>query len=165
MWKGGDTPSCAIPLPGGSLAAYSRAEAMEQRGLKRCDEGQSEPVIATVLSAEGYRSPLHDDVLPRTVRAIRLKYRRLREQRQSHPREVAGHLTVPQLARGTTRLLRGASAGLTQCTPRRRGRASRSPARSPRRHHASYPVFAHRPAALGSASSGPHLAVTPLPFP
>lgn len=98
VWKGGDTTSFAIPIPVGSLAEYSRAEAMEQRVLKLCDEGQSDPVIATMLTAEGFRSPLHDHVLPSTVRAIRLKYRRLREQRQSHPREVAGHLTVPQLA-------------------------------------------------------------------
>ena len=49
--------------------------------------------------------------------------------------------------------------------PSRRWRASRSRARSPRMHHASYPVFVHRPAALGSASFRPRLAATPLPFP
>ena len=48
--------------------------------------------------------------------------------------------------------------------PNRRGRASRSRARSPRMHHASYPVFVHRPAALDWASSRPRLAATPLPF-
>ena len=37
--------------------------------------------------------------------------------------------------------------------PNRRGRASRSRARSPRMHHASYPVFVHRPAALDWASN------------
>ena len=31
-------------------------------------------------------------------------------------------------------------------------------------HHASYPVFVHRPAALDWASSRPRLATTPLPF-
>ena len=31
-------------------------------------------------------------------------------------------------------------------------------------HHASYPVFVHRPAALDWASSRPRLAATPLPF-
>ena len=37
--------------------------------------------------------------------------------------------------------------------PSRRWRASRSRARSPRMHHASYPVFVHRPAALDWASN------------
>jgi len=37
--------------------------------------------------------------------------------------------------------------------PNRRWRASRSRARSPRMHHASYPVFVHRPAALDWASN------------
>jgi hypothetical protein len=48
--------------------------------------------------------------------------------------------------------------------PNRRWRALRSRARSPRMHHASYPVFVHRPAALDWASSRPRLATTPLPF-
>jgi hypothetical protein len=48
--------------------------------------------------------------------------------------------------------------------PSRRWRALRSRARSPRMHHASYPVFVHRPAALDWASSRPRLATTPLPF-
>ena len=41
---------------------------------------------------------------------------------------------------------------------------SRSRARSSRMHHASYPVFVHRPAALDSASFRPCLTTTPLPF-
>jgi hypothetical protein len=46
----------------------------------------------------------------------------------------------------------------------RRWRASRSRARSPRMHHASYPVFVHRPAVSDWASFRPRLATTPLPF-
>ena len=55
-------------------------------------------------------------------------------------------------------------AGFTKCTPSRRWRTSRSRARSPRMHHASYPVFVHRPAVLDWASFRPRLATTPLPF-
>jgi hypothetical protein len=40
----------------------------------------------------------------------------------------------------------------------------RSRARSPRMHHASYPVFVHRPAVSDWASFRPRLATTPLPF-
>src|SRR3990172_12086780 len=48
--------------------------------------------------------------------------------------------------------------------PNRRWRASRSRARSPQMHHASYPVFVHRPAVSDWASFRPRLATTPLPF-
>ena len=48
--------------------------------------------------------------------------------------------------------------------PNRRWRASRSRARSPQMHHASYPVFVHRPAVSDWASFRPRLAATPLPF-
>jgi len=48
--------------------------------------------------------------------------------------------------------------------PNRRWRAWRSRARSPRMHHASYPVFVHRPAVSDWTSSRPRLATTPLPF-
>jgi hypothetical protein len=51
-----------------------------------------------------------------------------------------------------------------QVHPHRRWRASRSRARSPRMHHASYPVFVHRPAILPWASSRLRLAATLLPF-
>ena len=47
---------------------------------------------------------------------------------------------------------------------KRRWRTSRSHARSSRVHHASYPVFVHRPAASDWASSRLRLATTPLPF-
>jgi hypothetical protein len=97
VWKGGDTTSFAIPIPVGSLAEYSRAQALESRILALYDEGASDSVIAAAPSAEGFRSPLHDHVLASTVPGIRLRHRRLREQRQSHSREVAGYLTVPQL--------------------------------------------------------------------
>src|SRR5512139_661107 len=48
--------------------------------------------------------------------------------------------------------------------PNRRWRALRSRARSPRMHHASYPVFVHRPAVSDWASFRPRLTTTPLPF-
>ena len=48
--------------------------------------------------------------------------------------------------------------------PNRRWRASWSRAHSPQMHHASYPVFVHRPAVSDWASFRPRLATTPLPF-
>ena len=54
--------------------------------------------IAAQLTAEGHRSPLRRHVLPSTVRAIRLRHGLLVTHHQSHPRRIAGCLTVPQPA-------------------------------------------------------------------
>jgi hypothetical protein len=54
--------------------------------------------IAERLTAQGHRSPMRDHLLPSTVKAIRLRHGVLALQRQSHPRRIAGRLTVPQLA-------------------------------------------------------------------
>lgn len=71
-----------------------------------------------------------------------------------------------EISRGKARLFRCMGTGFTKRIPTADGRLrGTGPARSPRMHHASYPVFVHRPVASGSASFRPHLAVTPLPFP
>src|SRR5207302_10657404 len=54
--------------------------------------------IAQWHTRRGFRSPQRPQVLASTVRGIRLRHRLLRTRSQSHPRHVAGYLTVPQLA-------------------------------------------------------------------
>ena len=49
--------------------------------------------------AHGYRSPSRPAVLPSTVKGIRLKLGLMQNRSQSHPRRIAGYLTVPQLAK------------------------------------------------------------------
>ena len=71
---------------------------MEQLILEQSDKGSSDDEIARQLTAQGYRSPMRDVVLPSTVKTIRLKHRRFQKRSQSHPRRIAGWLTVPQLA-------------------------------------------------------------------
>jgi hypothetical protein len=71
---------------------------MEQSILTESRCGTPDAEIAQQLTAQGYRSPLRAEVLPSTVRNIRLKHRILQKRHQSHPRRVAGYLTVPQLA-------------------------------------------------------------------
>ncbi|HEV8714272.1 MAG TPA: recombinase family protein, partial [Candidatus Binatia bacterium] len=60
--------------------------------------GKSDDVIARELSAGGFRSPLHQELLVSTVKGLRLKHRCFLTQHQSHPRHVVGSLTVTQLA-------------------------------------------------------------------
>jgi DNA invertase Pin-like site-specific DNA recombinase len=99
VWRGGATTMAALPVTVGSLARLSTAPEMEKKILELAKAGQTDEEIAALLSREGHRSPHHATVLPSTVRLLRLRHRLLRERRQSHPRRIAGHLTVPQVAR------------------------------------------------------------------
>ncbi len=67
--------------------------------LRLFSEGKSDQQIAERLTELGYHSPHRMHVLPSTIRTIRLRRRLFRERHQSHPRNVADHLTVSQLAR------------------------------------------------------------------
>jgi DNA invertase Pin-like site-specific DNA recombinase len=98
VWKGEQASTFDLPVPVGSLAEYSQAEAMTQRILTLFADGQDDTTIADALTAEGFRSPMGSQVLPSTVKTIRLRHGRMQQRRQSHPRHIAGSLTVPQLA-------------------------------------------------------------------
>lgn len=100
VWKGGDTTPCAIPITGGALAELSSAQEMEHRGLPLPAEGKSDQESAEILPAAGFRSPQRPSVLRSTVQILRLKHRAFITHTQSHPRRIAGFLTVSQLARG-----------------------------------------------------------------
>src|SRR5262249_21162249 len=99
VWRGGDTTAAALPVTVGSLARLSSAEAMEKEILRRAAAGETDEEIAATLTRQGHRSPRHAAVLPSTVRLLRLRHRLFRKRSQSHPRRIAGHLTVTQLAR------------------------------------------------------------------
>jgi hypothetical protein len=98
VWKGGETSTRSIPIPVGSLADLSTAEAMTNLILELSTQGQSDDAIAQQLTTRGYRSPMQLTVLPSTVKTIRLKHRILQKHSQSHPRHIPGFLTVPQIA-------------------------------------------------------------------
>ena len=98
VWKGGEVTTADIPIPVGSLAELSQAKEMESRIVQLATEGRSDEEIAQRLTREGHRSPMRLVVLPSTVKTIRLRHQILVTRHQSHPRRIAGYLTVPQLA-------------------------------------------------------------------
>ena len=71
---------------------------MEQLIVAASQQGIADEEIARQLTAEGYRSPQGMEVLASTVKTLRLKHRILQKRSQSHPRRVAGYLTIPQIA-------------------------------------------------------------------
>jgi hypothetical protein len=99
VWQGGATTTFEVPVTVGAFTALSTAAAMEQPLLTLFAAGHSDEAIATPLTRQGYRSPKPPQVLPSTVNTVRLQHGLRQKRQQSHPRRMAGGLTVPQLAR------------------------------------------------------------------
>jgi len=98
VWKGGETSTREVLIPVGSVADLAGAEEMEELILDLSRKGVTDEAIAEYLTTLGHRSPLRMKVLPSTVRTIRLKHRIFQKRSQSHPRRVAGYLSVSQIA-------------------------------------------------------------------
>lgn len=98
VWQGGATTTLTIPTTVGTFADLTGAAAMEELIVKRSRAGVADGAIAEELTAAGYRSPRASEVLPSTVRGIRLRQRILITAHQSHPRQVVGYWTVSQVA-------------------------------------------------------------------
>jgi hypothetical protein len=99
VWRGGATTGDVIRVTVGKFAWLSDAAEMETAIRQMTAEGHSDAAIAEHLTAAGHRSPRADTVLESTVRLTRLRLGILRTAHQSHPRRVAGFLTIPQLAK------------------------------------------------------------------
>jgi DNA invertase Pin-like site-specific DNA recombinase/predicted DNA-binding transcriptional regulator AlpA len=98
VWRGGAVSEIDIPITVGSLHELSGFEDMEKQILDFEREGKSDEEIARLLTERGHRSPLHDAVLPSTVKTIRLRHKRFHRFRGPRPRHVDGFLTLPQVA-------------------------------------------------------------------
>src|SRR5262249_25745566 len=98
VWKGGESTPLSVAVSVGAFSDLTDARRMEQLIVGQSRQGIADEQIAQQLSAQGYRSPMREEVLPSTVRTIRLKHRIFQKRSQSHPRRVEGYLTVPQIA-------------------------------------------------------------------
>lgn len=99
VWRGGETTTLQIPIAVGALKDLVGAVEMERLVLERSVQGVPDEVIATELTEQGYRSPMQPFVLPSTVKLMRLRHGIFQVRSQSHPRQVAGSLTLSQLAK------------------------------------------------------------------
>jgi hypothetical protein len=98
VWRGGTTTTVDLRVSVGRLTDRTGAAEMETTILRLARSGRSDTDIAALLTAQGQRSARGATVLPSTVKTIRLRHRLLNRESQSHPRRVAGYLTIPQLA-------------------------------------------------------------------
>jgi hypothetical protein len=99
VWRGGETTTRLVSVRVRSVAALPAAAEMERLIIDLFTQGYGDEEIAKRLTALGHRSPTCQHVRPHTVTIIRLKHRLFQKHRQSHPRRMAGYLTVPQIAR------------------------------------------------------------------
>jgi len=97
VWKGGETTDADLAVTVGAWSRLSGSQEMEETILKLARQEKTDEEIARHLSTRGYHSPRHPTVLRSTVQIVRLRHHVFRNRRQSHPRRIAGSLTVPQL--------------------------------------------------------------------
>jgi len=98
VWRGGETTTFDVPVAVGALRDLPTAHEMAQQIRVLFAEGKRDAEMAQRLTQPGYRSPRQPYVLPSTVQGIRLKLGLMQNRSQSHPRQVPGYLSVPQLA-------------------------------------------------------------------
>ena len=98
VWRGGAVSELVIPCPVGRLADLSDYSQLETQILRLESQGRSDEEIAQQLTAQGFRSSQHAELLPSTVKLIRLRHGRLHRYWGPRPRRVAGALTIPQIA-------------------------------------------------------------------
>lgn len=97
VWRGGETTTLEIPVHVGAWTDLAGAATAERIIVEESTRGVPDEEIARRLTEQGYRSPQSREMLPNTVRIIRLRHHIFLKRHQSHPRRVPGYLTVPQL--------------------------------------------------------------------
>jgi DNA invertase Pin-like site-specific DNA recombinase len=99
VWRGGAVSEIEVPIAVKSISDLTRHEEMEDQILALEAQGKPDEEIAALLTAQGFRSPMHDHLLVSTVKAIRLRHQRIHRFHGPRPRRVEGRLTLPQLAK------------------------------------------------------------------
>jgi hypothetical protein len=99
VWRGGATTELTVMMPVNALTALPRHAEMEQRICELAAAGLYDDEIARMLTAEGHRSPWRGtEVLPSTVRGIRIRHGMKTARQRTRWPAVPGCLTVVQLA-------------------------------------------------------------------
>jgi hypothetical protein len=98
VWRGGATTTIDLAVSVGRFAVAQALPTWRRPSSAWPAKGEPTPKIAAMLTSQGHRSARGATVLPSTVKTIRLRHRVLNCESQSHPRHVAGYLTIPQLA-------------------------------------------------------------------
>ncbi len=77
VWRGGAVSALEVPCSVGRLADVSDFAPVEAQIVRLDAQGKSDEDIAQSLTRKGFRSSHHAELLPSTVRLIRLQHGRL----------------------------------------------------------------------------------------
>ena len=97
VWRGGETTEADVAVTVGSWSRLAAGREIEESILRMARRGKTDEEIARYLTQQGRHSPRHTTVLCSSVKIVRLRHGLFRDRRQSHPRQIPGFLTVPQL--------------------------------------------------------------------
>jgi DNA invertase Pin-like site-specific DNA recombinase len=98
VWRGGAVSELEVRCTVGRLVDLSDFDQLEAQILRLEAQGKSDEEIAQLLTAQGFRSSQHPELLASTVKLIRLRHGRLHRYKGPRPRRIAGFLTIPQIA-------------------------------------------------------------------
>ena len=98
VWRGGETTTVEVPVAVGALTDLPGVHEMAPQIRVRCAAGTRDDERARQLTQHGSRSPSRPAVVHSPVQGIRRKLGLMPQRSPSHPRRIAGSLTVPQLA-------------------------------------------------------------------
>jgi hypothetical protein len=97
VWRGGETTGADVAVTVGSWSRLVAGREIEESILRLARQGKTDEEIARYLTQQGHHSPRHATVLCSSVKIVRLRHGLFRDRGQSHPRQIPGFLTVPQL--------------------------------------------------------------------
>lgn len=97
VWRGDVCSERDVSVSVSSLARLSRSDELVASVLALEARGLDDEEIAATLSAQGFRSPMSDDLKKSTVTTIRHRHGRLKRVARSVPRPD-GALTLPEAA-------------------------------------------------------------------
>ena len=98
VWRGGAVSELEVPCTVGRLVDLSDFRQLEAQILRLEARGKADEEIAQLLTATGFRSSQHPELLASTVKLIRRRHGRLHRYKGPRPRRIAGFLTIPQSA-------------------------------------------------------------------
>jgi hypothetical protein len=98
VWRGGAVSERVVPCTVGRRVDVSDCRQLEAQIFRLERHGKADEEIAQRLTAQGFRSSQHPELLASTVQRLRLRHGRVQRYWGPRPRRVPGALTIPQIA-------------------------------------------------------------------
>ena len=98
VWRGGLDTTAEVRVPVSSFNRLTDAKVIVETVRRLTSQGRTDEQIATVLNANGHRTPWVAQFTAAAVQHVRLRNRIFRFPNKSRPRRKTGYLTLSQVA-------------------------------------------------------------------